>query len=72
MAHGKLCYTAKVGRQKRCAASSVDHSQQQGKPKILVVSDSESKLSFPSSALPPADQPLPIFATHAAMNAAQL
>lgn len=72
MAHGKFCYIAKIGRQKRCSALSANHSQQQGQPKILVVSDSESKVSFHSSILPPADQPLSIFATSAVMNAALL
>lgn len=72
MAHGKLCNTAKIGRQKRCTALSTNHSQQQGQPKILVVSDSESKVSFHSSVLPPADQPLSIFATSTVMNAAGL
>lgn len=77
MVNGRLCYIAKMGRQKSCTVlttwqKSTNHSQEKGQPKILVVSDSESKVSFHSSILPPADQPLFIFATSAVRNAALL
>lgn len=64
-------FIAQLDRQAEgCTALSANPSQQQGQPKILVVSDSESKVSFHSSVLPPADQPLSVFATSTVMNAA--